>query len=174
MSVTTNLSPFFLLGKKEISWYCHARMKAILKKVNLMSVICVLMAGLLSSCQTPTPATRIAEYPAVFSSLPTEQQVLVRQGKICEGMSRDAVMLAWGKPEISPYVGQKNGKDIERWTYRGYQPVTVMSNAPYPAWGPYGWYGAYPTTSTAFIPRDVAFVEFVDGKVSSWGCNPQN
>lgn len=105
----------------------------------------------------------------MFSHLPVQQQALVQQGKISEGMSEDAVFLAWGRPDSPPMIGQVNGKKIARWVYKGYEPVTVMNNNPFPAWGPYGWYGyGWPMASTAYIPRNVAYVEFVDGKVTSW------
>lgn len=165
--MTVNLPLFFLLGKQEISWYCHARMKALLKKKIAAAVAGVLIGLSLAACQTPTPANRIAEHPAMFQSLPAEQQTLVQQGQICQGMKADAVFLAWGRPDTQSEEGQKNGKHVIRWIYKGYDPVTVINDNPYPYWGPYGWYGG-PDTSTVFIPKNVAYVEFVNGKVSSW------
>ena len=144
-------------------------MKAVMIKPLKTLVICALVSVLAVACQSPTPASRIAAHSAMFSQLPVAQQALVQQGKICEGMGEDAVFLAWGRPDSPPLVGQVNGKKIARWVYKGYEPVTVMNNSPYPAWGPYGWYGYnWPTTSTAYIPRNVAYVEFVNGKVTAW------
>lgn len=167
--MTVNLPLFFLLGKQEISWYCHARMKALLKKKIVAAVAGGLMTLSFVSCQTATPASRIAEHPAMFRALPPQQQALVQQGKISQGMKEDAVFLAWGKPDSQPMEGMKDGKHITRWIYKGYDPVTVINNNPYPYWGPYGWYGyAGSDTSTVFIPKNVAYVEFVNGKVTSW------
>lgn len=142
-------------------------MRAHLKKFFSVSVIAATLGFSLSSCQTPTPESRIAENPAIFATLTPEQQALVRQGKICEGMDTQAVFLAWGMPDNPPTVGQRNGKSTLRWVYFGYEPVTVFNSNPYPYWGPYGYYGA-PATSTAFVPKEVAYVEFVDGKVTAW------
>ncbi len=173
MFVAVNLSLIFLLGKQEISWYCHERMNALIKKKILKTLVCVMSGIFLVACQTSTPASRIAEHPAMFKSLPLEQQVLVRQGKLCEGMSEDAVFLAWGRPDVPPVDSHRNGKVSSRWIYRGYEPVTVINDTPWsyagPYWGPYGgWWYAGPTYSTAFIPRTAASVDFVNGKVKSW------
>ncbi len=137
--------------------------------MRFMLMVGVLFAVLLVSCQSPTPASRIAEHPAMFTSLPAEQQPLVRQGNICEGMKPDAVFLAWGKPNGPVVESQQNGRKVTRWVYNGYEPVTVMNAGFYPYWGPYGWYPyANSTISTAYVPRNVAWVEFVNGKVTAW------
>ncbi len=128
-----------------------------------------LIATMVVSCVT-TPADRIAENPAVFQSLPPQQQLLVQQGRIEQGMSADAVLLAWGAPDSAPVYGQKDGRKTERWVYKGYEPVTVVTVGDFPPhYGPYGWYDPlYPTSSTAYIPTQDAYVEFVNGKVESW------
>lgn len=132
-------------------------------------IVSVVLAILMVSCQVPTPSSRIAENPAMFTSLPAEQQPLVRQGRICEGMKPDAVFLAWGKPNGPVVESQQNGRKVTRWVYNGYEPVTVMNEGMYPYCGPYGWYPyAYPSISTAYVPRNVAWVEFVNGKVTAW------
>src|SRR5204863_8844932 len=51
----------------------------------------------LSSCSTTE--TRISGHPEIFQSLSPRDQALVRDGKIREGMSQDAVWLAWGTPD---------------------------------------------------------------------------
>lgn len=132
-------------------------------------IVGVMLAMLLVSCQTPTPASRIEEHPAMFNHLPAEQQALVRQGRLCEGMKPDAVFLAWGKPNAPVVESQRNGRNVTRWLYNGYEPVTVMNAGVYPYCGPHGWYPcAYPSISTAYVPRNVAWVEFVNGKVTAW------
>ena len=50
-----------------------------------------LAALYLDSCQTATPTTRINQNPVMFRQLSPEQQLLVQQGRICEGMTKDAV-----------------------------------------------------------------------------------
>ena len=130
----------------------------------------VVLSGLaLSSCQSSTPATRIAAHPAMFSSLPVAQQSLVKQGRLAEGMSRDAVFLAWGKPNSVPYQAYRDGKNIERWYYKGYDPVIVMNDDPMLPF--YGGYYPYYSTSTMFVPYTTAYVEFVNGRLKSWARN---
>lgn len=122
------------------------------------------------SCVSYTPADRIAENPVLYKSLPVEQQVLVQQGNICKGMSPEAVMLAWGEPNTPPVVGEKDGRRIERWVYKSYEPVTVVSvGMGYGYYGPRSWYNPYYSDfGTAYVPEDTAYVEFVNGKVDSW------
>ncbi len=112
----------------------------------------------------------------MFSALPPGQKALVQQGKIEEGMGRDAVFLAWGKPVSPPAYIHNHGNSVERWYYTSYVPVTVVNQNPYPMLGPWGWYGSpFPTTvGTAFVPRNSAYVEFENGKVTSWATNLQN
>ena len=162
------LSFFFLLGKHEIFCYCHTRMTVHCIEKFLKLCACAVLGGVLVSCASPTPADRIAENPAVFRTLPPNQQILVQQGRIEQGMTPDAVLLAWGAPNSAPIIGQKDGKRTERWVYQGYEPVPVMSDWA-PVYGRYGFYEPYyPASSTAFIPTQDAYVEFVNGKVVSW------
>ena len=127
------------------------------------------LAVMLVSCVAPTPAERITENPLMYGSLPAKQQLLVQNGQICNGMTPDAVYLAWGNPNTPPVVGESNGRKIERWVYRGYEPVPVMTVGGGFCHGPFGCYGAtYPQMDTAYLPYDAAFVEFTDGKVTSW------
>src|SRR6186713_451559 len=45
-----------------------------------------------------TVETRIAERPEAFRRLSPTDQTLVQQGRVRDGMSRDAVYIAWGPP----------------------------------------------------------------------------
>lgn len=132
-------------------------------------IVGVMLTMLLVSCQTPTPASRIEENPAMFTNLPAEQQPLVRQGRLCEGMNPDAVFLAWGEPNSPVMEIHRDGRNVTRWVYSSYEPVTVMNAGFYSYCGPYGGYPfAAPSISTSYVPRNVAWVEFVNGKVTAW------
>ncbi len=138
-------------------------------KVYGLTIAAALVLSLVS-CQSATPASRIAENPVLFQSLPTEQQNLVQQGRISEGMSQDAVFLAWGAPNNAPYVGQQNGKNITRWVYTYQEPVMTTPTWGASYWGPHGWYepGFYTGMSTIYVPRTAATVLFENNKVVSW------
>ncbi len=66
------------------------------------------------SCSTPE--TRISERPDVYRSLSSTDQALASQGRIREGMSRDAVYIAWGAPNQRG-EGRNRGSTVETWIY---------------------------------------------------------
>jgi hypothetical protein len=93
-------------------------------------------ALVLTSCSTTE--TRISEHPEIFQSLSPQDQALISQGKIREGMSQNAVWLAWGTPDQKA-TGSARGRPVETWIYNEY----TYASAPYPyPYGPYG-YGGY-------------------------------
>ncbi len=138
-------------------------------KVYGLTIAAALVLSLVS-CQSATPASRIAENPVLFRSLPQEQQTLVQQGRISEGMSQDAVFLAWGAPNNAPFVGQKDGKNITRWVYTYQEPVMTTPAWGGAYWGPHGWYepAFYAGPTTVYVPRTAATVLFENNKVVSW------
>jgi hypothetical protein len=85
----------------------------------------------LTGCSTVQD--RIAQRPAAFQSLSPSDQALVQQGKIREGMSRDAVYIAWGAPNQRG-EGRRGGKSIENWIY-----FNTTSGDYYGPWGGYGY-----------------------------------
>jgi hypothetical protein len=68
----------------------------------------------LSGCTTLE--TRIQERPEAYRALSPSDQALVQQGKIREGMSQDAVYIAWGPPS-SRIPGRNRGRIVETWIY---------------------------------------------------------
>jgi hypothetical protein len=93
-------------------------------------------ALILTSCSTTE--SRIAEHPEIFQTLSSRDQALVSEGKIREGMSENAVWLAWGAPDQKA-TGSARGRAVETWIYNDY----TFASAPYPyPYGPYG-YGGY-------------------------------
>jgi hypothetical protein len=94
-------------------------------------------ALILTSCSTTE--TRIADHPEIFQTLAPHDQALVREGKIREGMSQNAVWLAWGAPDQKA-TGSARGRPVETWIYDEY----TYANAPYPyPYGPFGYGGYY-------------------------------
>ena len=137
---------------------------------NAISIIFVCALSILvGACTLATPATRIAANPKVYEALPAQQQALVQNGQIAQGMSPEAVFLAWGYPNSSPYVGQIGNKQVVRWVYTTMRPVMVTPQWSGPYWGPYGWYNPYyDMPQTAYVPENTANVTFENGKVVTW------
>jgi hypothetical protein len=93
-------------------------------------------ALILSGCSTTE--TRISDHPEIFQTLSPRDQELVKAGKIREGMSQNAVWVAWGAPDQKA-TGVARGNPVETWIYNEY----TYANAPYPyPYGPFG-YGGY-------------------------------
>ncbi len=152
-------------------------MKSGCFKFIVMFAVCVLVAITFTSCQTATPASRIQQNPAVFNSLSKEDQDLVSRGTISEGMTKDAVLLAWGPPDNIAH-SRDNGRDTEIWRYTSMRPVY----RPYYGIGMgygygygyrgYRYGGVYPYGSVAFSPDYVpvtsSVVRFRRGKVVGW------
>jgi hypothetical protein len=92
---------------------------------NLRLLFAVTTAMLAVSCASPIER-RLARNPEGFSKLPADQQSMVRSGRIKEGMTKDAVLIAWGRPNRVD-TGTRSGKTIERWSYREMQPVFMSS-----------------------------------------------
>ena len=154
-------------------------------KTSLLARLCmaVTAAVLFVQCSSSTPKTRIEKNPQMYAKLNQKEQHLVTHGLICEGMGRDAVFLAWGRPD-SVSVGVDRGRESESWTYEGQRPVRSMSMGMgmgmgmggwgpygYGGWGPYG-FGGFPYwsngTSVTYVPYTSGVAEFVGGRVVSW------
>lgn len=86
---------------------------------NLLSMlILAFFAGTaFSGCASRSPVEkRIDKNPALFEELGAGDKDLVLGGEVSEGMSRDAVFLAWGRPDVVR-SGSREGKGRERWGY---------------------------------------------------------
>ena len=156
-------------------------------KASFFTRLClaVIVTTFFVQCSS-TPRTRIEKNPQMFSKLSPKDRELVGHGLIREGMTRDAVFLAWGRPDTVS-VGINRGKESENWTYEGQRPVRSMNmnmgfgyggfgygGFGYPGFGGYGpyGYGGYPMwgsgTSVTYIPYTAGTADFVNGRVVSW------
>lgn len=110
-----------------------------MKKLLLL----ILPIAFLAAC-TPEASVnrRIEKNPEWYGELSQNQQLLVKQGRVEEGMSKNAVFLAWGPPD-HVRKGRKSGSDIETWIYDDYVPhIQHRIGVSYgPGWGRYGGYG---------------------------------
>lgn len=140
-----------------------------LRKVCLEGVFAVLAAFCFAACQHGGPTARIEANPVLFRSLSAEQQLMVQQGRICRGMSKDAVFLAWGKPSADSVKGEKDGKAYERWVYTYSRPVPVDTfGGVYCGHYRHHRYGPYGGVDVAYVPEVSASVTFENGKVTEW------
>lgn len=156
-----------------------------MKTPSFIRLCLVLIATTLFVQCSSTPKTRIENNPQMFAKLSARDRQLVSHGLIREGMARDAVFLAWGRPD-SVSIGVNRGRESENWTYEGQRPIRSMNmnmgfgygGFGYGGWGglggfgPYG-YGGYPMmwgsgTSVTYIPYTAGTADFVNGRVVSW------
>jgi hypothetical protein len=108
------------------------------RQIFLRALTLCLAASALFFSGCATPEQRISDHPEIFQTLSPRDQELAKAGKIREGMSMDAVWLAWGTPDQKA-TGVARGKPVETWIYNDY----YYANSPYPyPYGPFG-YGGY-------------------------------
>ena len=91
-----------------------------MKRLNISRALAISVALgglLLTGCATIE--NRISSHPEIYTQLSPRDQALVRSGRIREGMSIDAVWLAWGSPEQKGF-GRWQGRSTETWIYRAY------------------------------------------------------
>ena len=133
---------------------------------------------LIVSCAN-TVERRIERNPQLFQQLSAQDQQLVREQKLREGMSREAVFLAIGRPDRVS-TGRRNGKNFERWTYVGQQAVTTQTFGM--GWGGRwggGWCGPFNDPfmmggpMVTYIPYEAASVDFVEGRAVGWESMPR-
>ncbi len=127
----------------------------------------VAAALLLAGCSTP--ATRIRDHPAIFSSLTPAQQDLIRHGQIAIGFTKEMVELALGNPDHITTRTDANGV-TQIWRYTTYEtpdgfPLYTGWYQRYYCWGDplFPYYLDYPYRRE----RDHYRVTFKSGKVSA-------
>ncbi len=113
----------------------------------------------------------------MFESLSKEDKELAQLGQIKQGMHKNGVLIAWGKPD-GIAAGDRNGKSFEQWIYTSLTPVYVNTFHVYSAVG-YGRHGRYGYACDDFgfgygpdvhyVRQTAATVEFDQyDKVSEW------
>lgn len=87
--------------------------------IDLKTVSVLVCCGaILCGCATSTVEKRRAERLSAYEALPAEFQQLADAGEIKVGMPKDAVYIAWGKPDDITYSESQSGK-LETWLYYG-------------------------------------------------------
>jgi hypothetical protein len=144
-------------------------------KTILVTVLGMLVA---SGCATrSTIPSRIRERPEAYSALTPTMRAAVDAGQIMEGMSKDAVFMAWGHPSETVQVDGPGGP-YEMWVYVGtgwrqrefptyyYYP---NPSRPFPNLAPS--VPLYETVHTAYRYAK-AEVTFCQGVVQKWSVRP--
>ncbi len=94
-----------------------------MKRITSALLFFPLLVTLLPSCSTLSLVEqRIEKNPAAYETLSSREKELVKRGEVAEGMSPEAVRLAWGRPG-SVRSGSRNGRGTETWTYFESTPV---------------------------------------------------
>lgn len=135
-------------------------------------VILLLVAAAFFTACASTIQDRRKERFAAYSALPPETQTLVDKGQIKVGMPKDAVYIAWGKPDQIIQSETNQGR-AETWVYHGssLRPYHYW-NYGYHGWGPYYHYYSMPLPylDTDYYPVYYvsAEVTFQNDRVTSW------
>lgn len=138
-----------------------------------MKALVLLSLALLCGCAS-TIEDRRRERVAAYSELPREQQSLVDTGRIKIGMPKDAVYIAWGKPD-QVIQGESDQGSTETWVYHG------SYLAPYRYWTYGGFYAPYHYGHYYYPHMDIDWypqyyvsgeVHFQSDRVSHWRANP--
>ena len=136
------------------------------------ALLCATIALLIASCTSPI-VKRIERNPEIYNALSEHHKELVQRGAVVEGMTKKAVFLAWGQPDHAAQ-GSRNGKQYEKWSYAGYDPVYTSGfgfGGGY--WGGYNrncFYdrGFIYEPMMTYVPYEEARVEFLNGIVFAW------
>src|SRR5262249_2515636 len=104
-----------------------------------------------------TTEARISRHPEMYQRLSSRDQALVSQGQIRQGMTMDAVWLAWGTPDQKIPANMADGRG-ETWVYLRYETPPSYG-------GPY-YYGPLPSL---YFPPNFVYrsrgVMFSNGRV---------
>lgn len=148
-------------------------------------LLCAAAALALSGCATnTTPLARATNHPALMDSLTPFERERALRGEVAEGMSRDAVFIAWGRPDRITR-GSEGGRDFEIWRYTELRPVySTRIGVGFGGYygghyhrhrGHYHYHGGYyhPGYATYeygpdYIPVTASVVKFRKGRVVSW------
>ncbi len=141
-------------------------MKTSFSRSSLSWTIALAAIAMLAGCVS-TPQRRIEANPAIYDSLNSSERGLVSRGRITEGMSTNAVFLAWGSPDLVK-TSSDGGRITETWLYQGSQPVydsysTFGYGYGYPRHYGYGYDPYCP--SYHYAPR-VYYQSYIAGKVT--------
>jgi len=135
----------------------------------------LLAVGVALLCQACSSVqSRIDRNPELFAALPPEQQELVLNEEVREGMTKDAVYLAWGRPDRE-VVRSQEGRQIDIWIYMLRRTTAIPAFSYGVGFGGYrgGWGNVWvdvPVYDPVYVTEEEPSrsVEFHRGKVIGW------
>ena len=145
-------------------------------------ILLAVVTAFLASCASSTTLRerRITENSEIYNGLSEQDRALVNEGKIREGMHKEAVFLSWGRPN-DIREGSRSGVPYETWLYTGQRAhtQTYLSLGYGYGYDPYyyGYGGRYygrshlgfgPGVATTYRPVRLGSVEMLNDKVVSW------
>ena len=145
-----------------------------------LAALCLVLGVILfhfTGCTASTPQARAQKNPAMLEGMSAEDQEMVMRSTISEGMSKNAVFLAWGRPD-SVATGSENGRQIETWRYATLRPVYGFGSLGLGMGLGYGRsyrhrggfiapYTTFPLTPD-YVPMTSSVVRFKNGRVIAW------
>jgi hypothetical protein len=134
-------------------------------RVARVALIFGITAGAMIFGGCATPGGRISQHPEIYQSLSPRDQALVSEGQIRQGMTADAVWLAWGTADQKIPASIRN-RPAETWVYLRYETPPSYGGPYY--YGPFDW---------SYIPPKFIYpiraVTFSNGKVAYFGYLPR-
>ena len=113
--------------------------------------------GIMTLTSCATTEARISQHPEMYQRLSPSDQALVSQGQIRQGMTMDAVWLAWGTPD-QRIPDNMRVRPTETWVYLRYETPPSYGGPYY--YGPFDW---------SYIPPKFVYsskgVTFSNGRV---------
>ena len=133
----------------------------MLGRVLRVALTFTITAGAMIFSGCATPGGRISQHPEIYQSLSPRDKALVSQGQIRQGMTTDAVWLAWGTADQKIPASIHN-RPAETWVYLRYQTPPSYGGPYY--YGPFDW---------SYIPPKFIYpiraVTFSSGRVAYFG-----
>lgn len=98
-------------------------MKKLLAPLGAVLVLAFLVSG----CETDGRSSRIKEKSAVYAALAPWQKKAIDEGTILPDFTEDMVYMSVGKPDKVKSKDTPEGR-TEMWTYSNYYPTTAATN----------------------------------------------
>jgi hypothetical protein len=133
------------------------------RRVLFVALIFGITAGALILNGCATTQARISQHPDIYQRFSPRDKALVSQGQIREGMTMDAVWLAWGKPDQKFPANAGDGRG-ETWVYLRYETPPSYGGPYY--YGPFDWSYippkfVYPSKGVTFSNGKVVFFRYL-------------